>query len=50
MKTNSGDQPPDISNTSKQTNFNDFLEQNKGEKKTYKHDIIWQVFSLQNTW
>ena len=33
MKTNSGDQPPDISNTSKQTKFNDFLEQNKGEKK-----------------
>ena len=39
-KTDSGDQQPDISDTSKQKTFNDFLRQIEEEQKKYRHEFV----------
>ena len=44
MKTDSGDQQPNILETPKQTNFNDFLSQIKEEQKNIDMSLFKEVF------
>ena len=44
MKTDSGDQQPDISDTPKQTKFNDFLEQIKKEQRNIDTKLSSEYF------
>ena len=49
MKIDSGDQQPDISDTPKQTKFNDFLEQIKKAQRNIdmKHFILASIFLME---
>ena len=49
MKIDSGDQQPDISDTPKQTKFNDFLEQIKKAQRNIdmKYFILASIFLME---
>ena len=49
MKTNSGDQQPDIPDRSEQTRFNDFLEQIKDEQRDMDMDFIEERFGYKTS-
>ena len=49
LKTNSGDQQPDIPDRSEQTRFNDFLEKIKDEQRDMDMDFIEERFGYKTS-